>query len=613
MTEPFDAQQTNGQLAAQTRRPPALTDAELNAVSYFAIGVASEGSIGGRDVSNRLSFAGNTTNGVMSPVGNSGFSIGTLQTDLGQHPEVARTLVGAYQDWARTNHPEWVLNANQQTQTVADLGRTGDTIRAQGGREMDTTVKSHLDQFLRSDEGIRYIHDNDATQANKLMRDVYTPLRETDLYRNATPDDQVRMAAIVGKAYNQSEVWGGRILDRIESGQYRSVADVSNGVGGLLRGDQDYMQTGRDAAVQGAEVVNALRNTHAQSPLNATWNNVLAGNPLVDPTRLDQDAARPNLPHEYATVKDLFLQKGEAPAFIQALDRGATSMHGRTDRQGAFNDDGLYAAGNNFVVWDRNGAGHAQIDGQWRDVQRDQLVRTQNPDRTVDLSVNANGRQTQLMHVDPHAANALRAEATPTVAPTVAPAAVAPAAEPGQPQTRGAATQVVPDRTQPVVALAAAAPVLENGSGPMLQTPQKQKEMDMTPAERDLFARAMSLVQNKAGMSEQDAKKVATDVVITTRTTPGLSEKPEYMDVKNGHVMIAEKIGKEPIFNGYVNVEQSRNQTQDQLHDKVAAQNVNQERQLQERQVRDASKDPKPMMQAAEDRLSNGAPFSRSI
>ncbi len=601
MTEPFDAQQTNAPQTAQAPRPTALTDAELHAVSYFAIGVGSEGSIGGRDVSNRLSFAGNTTNGVMAPVGNSGFSIGTLQTDLGQHPEVARTLVGAYQDWARANHPEWVLNANQQTQTVGDLSRTGDTIRAQGGREMDATVKSHLDQFLRSDDGIRYVHDNDATQANKLMRDVYTPLRETDLYRNATPDDQVRMAAIVGKAYNQSEVWGGRILDRIESGQYRSVADVSNGVGGLLRGDQDYMQTGRDAAVQGAEVVNALRNTHAQNPLNATWNNVLAGNPLVDPTRLDQDAARPNLPHEYATVKDLFLQKGEAPAFIQALDRGSTSMHGRTDRQGAFNDDGLYAAGNNFVVWDRNGAGHAQIDGQWRDVQRDQLVRTQNPDRTVDLSVNANGRQTQLMHVDPHAANALRAEVPATVAPTT---------EPGQPQNRAA----VPDeRAQPVVAGAERAPVQQNGSGPMLQTPDKQKEMDMTPAERDLFARAMNLVQNKAGMTEQDARKVATDVIITTRTTPGLSEKPEYMDVKNGHVMIAEKIGKEPIFNGYVNVEQSRNQTQDQLQDKVAAQNMTQDRQLQERQVRDASKDPKSLAHATEDRLANGAPFSRSI
>lgn len=614
MNQPFDGQQA---AQAQPNGPPprpALTDAELNAISYFAIGVGSEGSVAGRDVSNRLSFAGTIgADGRMDPVGNSGYSIGTLQTDLGQHPEVARTLVGAYQDWARTNHPDWVLDPAQQQQTISDLSRNGRTIEAQDGRAMDAGVKSHLDQFLQSDAGVRYVHDNDAVQAGKLMREVYTPLRETELYQNATPEDQAKLAAMVGKAYNQSEVWGGRILQRIENGTYDDLPDVRQAIKDLPDGRNEYMLSGRDAALQGAEVVNALRNTHAQNPLNATWNNVLAGNPLVDPTRLDRDAARPNLPHEYATVKDLFLQKGEAPAFIQALDRGATSMHGRTDRQGAFNDDGLYAAGNNFVVWDRNGAGHAQIDGQWRDVQRDQLVRTQNPDRTVDLSVNANGRETQLMHVDPHAANALRAEAPATVAPTTAAPAV-PVTEPGQPQIRGDATQPLSERTQPVVALAAAAPVLENGSGPMLQTPAKQqKDMDMTPAERDLFARAMTLVQNKAGMTEQDARKVATDVIITTRTTPGLSEKPEYMDVKNGHVMIAEKVGKEPIFNGYVNVEQSRNQTPDQLQDKVAAQNLNQERQLQERQVSDAGKDPKPLLQATEDRLTNSMTFSRSV
>jgi hypothetical protein len=574
MTEPFDRQQP-GQPAAQPQPRPSLSDAELNAVSYYAIGVGSEGSIGGRDVSNRLSFAGNIVNGRMEPVGNSGFSIGTLQTDLGQHPEVARTLVGAYQDWARANHPEWVLDARQQTQTIDDLSRNGNTIRAQGGREMDATVKSHLGQFLQSEDGIRYIHGNDVIQADKLMRDVYTPLRETALYQNATPDDQVRLAAIVGKAYNQSEVWGGRILDRIESGQYRSVADVSNGVGALLRGDEDYMQTGRDAAVRGANVVNALRNSDPQSPLRATWDNVLT-NPLADPTQLGRDPARPNQRFEYDTVKDLFLQKEAAPAFIRALDDGANSQHMRVfrDRQGrTIGDDGLDAAGNNFVVWNRDGNGIANINGAWREFDRENLVRTQNRDGTVDLSLNENGRQTPLLHVDPRA-RALRAELAPDRLDQAGP----------DQATQFAALQggLPAERAQPVLATAAPAPVLENGAGPMLQAPQKHKEMEMTPAERELFARAMNLVQNKAGMTEEDAKKVATDVIITTRTTPGLSEKPEYMDVRNGHVMIAERVGKEPIFNGYVNVEQSRGQTAEQVEDKVAVQNQQREQQTRQ-------------------------------
>ena len=102
-----------------------LADAELRALAYFSIGIGSEGSIGGRDVSNRLAFAGTLRNGVMDPVGNSGYSIGTLQTDLGQHPEAAVQLVDAYQAWARTDHPDWLLTDAQRTQPANDLGRNG--------------------------------------------------------------------------------------------------------------------------------------------------------------------------------------------------------------------------------------------------------------------------------------------------------------------------------------------------------------------------------------------------------------------------------------------------------------------------------------------------------
>jgi hypothetical protein len=612
MNQPFDGQQA---AQVQPNGPPraALTDAELNAISYFAIGVGSEGSVAGRDVSNRLSFAGTIgADGRMDPVGNSGYSIGTLQTDLGQHPEVARTLVAAYQDWARTNHPDWVLDPAQQQQTISDLSRNGRTIEAQDGRAMDAGVKSHLDQFLLSDAGVRYVHDNDAAQAGKLMREVYTPLRETELYQNATPDDQAKLAAMVGKAYNQSEVWGGRILQRIQNATYDDLPDVRQAIKDLPDGRDEYMLSGRDAALQGAEVLNALRNSHAQSPLRQTWDNVLAGNPLVDPTRLDQDATRPNLPHEYATVKDLFLQKGEAPAFIQALDQGATSMHGRTNRQGAFNDDGLYAAGNNFVVWDRNGVGHAQVDGQWRDVQRDQLVRTQNADRTVDVSVNENGQRTPLLHVDPNAPRAQRAEAA--VDPAPVPQRAEMPVTPGQ-AAPGQTVPGQPDRAaiSPDAAVAIPAALQGNGTGPVLQPPAKREELEMSANERQLFERAMTLVQNKTGMTEDDAKKVATDVVLTARHTPGMSEKPEYMDVRNGHVMIAERVGKEPIFNGYVNIDQSRQQSQEQLQDKVAMQNQQREQQQAQDARSQRESESRNIFQTGEDALAWKASGHRTL
>lgn len=145
--------------------------------------------------------------------------------------------------------------------------------------------------------------------------------------------------------------------------------------------------------------------------------------------------------------------------------------------------------------------------------------------------------------------------------------------------------------------------------GPMLQTPQKPRELEMSAGERELFVRAVHLVQNKAGLSEDEARKVATDVVLTARTTPGLSEKPEYMDVRNGHVMLAQKIDKEPIFSGYVNIEQSKAQSEQQVTAKVDQH----ERVLQERQARDAEREAKPLAQAVEDRVTNSFTFSRSI
>ncbi len=570
------------QQAATPRRNPGLTDAELNAVSYFAIGVGSEGSIGGRDVSNKLSFAGNITNGVMDPVGNSGFSIGTLQTDLGQHPEVARTLVGAYQDWARTNHPEWVLNAQQQTQTTNDLSRTGQTIVDQGGRSLDATVKSHLDEFLKSDEGVRYVHNNDAAQANKLMADVYTPLRETALYQNATPDDQVKLATIVGKAYNQSEAWGGRVLHNLEAGQYHSVNDVSNAVSGLIRAKGDYMESGRDAALAGADVVIALRNSNPQSPLNATWNNVLAGNPLVDPTRLNQDAAHPNLAHEYAAVKDLFLQKGSAPAFIHALDHGTTSMSGQTNAQGNnFTQDGMYSAGNNFVVWDRNGAGHAYTDGAWSDVNRGNLGRTANTDGSVDVYVNRGGTHVPLVHADPHA-RPLRAEV------------------PGEPnQVQVAAAQTTPG--QAVTTAQPTTPIQSTQSSDQRNGAERQATVQdtvstaatvmaiapiaidkWTPEQQKVFESVKEKVQ-ELGLSQDDANKVAARSVadFTMRKDKNPEERVDHVHASNANGDVVVRTAymrygdKEPIMTNDVRLKDAPSFEQSAAQIEQANQRVN--------------------------------------
>lgn len=65
---------------------PTLTDNELRALAYYAVGVTSEG----KDMAYRLSFAGTHIHEkdgsvLLKPIGNSGYSLGEMQADLGQH------------------------------------------------------------------------------------------------------------------------------------------------------------------------------------------------------------------------------------------------------------------------------------------------------------------------------------------------------------------------------------------------------------------------------------------------------------------------------------------------------------------------------------------------
>jgi hypothetical protein len=60
--------------AASPTTTTTLSDQELRAVAYFAMGVGSESAIGGRNVAYDLRFAGNINpeTRIMVPVGNSG-------------------------------------------------------------------------------------------------------------------------------------------------------------------------------------------------------------------------------------------------------------------------------------------------------------------------------------------------------------------------------------------------------------------------------------------------------------------------------------------------------------------------------------------------------------
>ncbi len=403
-----------------------LTESELRAVAYFAVGVTSEGSIAGRDVAYRLSFAGNVgAGGRMQPVANSGYSFGTMQVDLGQHQAVARDLLDSYQSWAATQPDRAALELGQDDYdtVLASLQRTGRQMRLHNAVDID---RSNLNRFLSSDAGRTFVHGLDTmhvegvTAADGAVGNRDTALerlRRTDLYRNAAGDEQAELAGMFMKLQNQAGQarWPG-LLERVEAGTLTSSNAVKAAIDGLLpnqpSGQPDYLQSGADNTLRGVSVFNVLRSADAENPLARAWANVSA-NPLVGPVEAHRrDAANPDLGFEYDTVRSLFLTPEASRRFITALDRGGTLAEGNPQPQAnGSRQAGFYVSGNDFVHWNRNGQGQAFIGGHWRSIDPDDLTRVRNGDGTVGLMINENGRPATLLRVDPEAP-ALRAEAS---------------------------------------------------------------------------------------------------------------------------------------------------------------------------------------------------------
>jgi hypothetical protein len=439
-----------------------MTDDELKAVAYFAVGVTSEGSNAGRDVSYRLSFAGNVRNGVMDPVGNSGYSFGTLQIDLGQHPDVARQMLDSYQRWA-TAQPDRAaveLTPAAYDTTLEALQRTGREMRAAGAHDIDRT---NINRFLVSDQGKAFVHGLDTQHVNGVTAEdavrgngdsALERLRRTDTYRNASEEDQAQLAGMFMKLQNQAGNghWPG-IMRRVEAGTLTSPDDVKTAIDALLpnhrNGDPDYIQSGADNTLRGVAVFNALRNASPDNPLSQAWTNVVA-NPLVGPVAAHQPSpANPDLGFQYDTVRSLFLSPEASQRFIQVLDRGGTMSEGHPQPANGRPQAGFYVAGDDFVHWNRDGHGVAYIGGQWSEIERSQITRVDRGNGVVDLNITRNGVATPLLHIDPREP-ALRPDHPQQGAPQPQPAAPrmpAPGGRPGAPERDG--PDQPPDRHGP--------------------------------------------------------------------------------------------------------------------------------------------------------------------
>ncbi|WP_162616022.1 hypothetical protein [Solilutibacter oculi] len=306
---------------------------EKQAIIYYAVGVSTEG--GHR--SYRLSIAGdNLRTPKIEPADNSGYSLGTIQIDMGQHfnpphENAPKEFVEGFQRWARQAKPDWLLKNEEKAHLIEDLGRTGREIKVQGGRDIDAVTRSRLETYLRTDTGTRWVHERDVAQVGKVLKNAIEPLEATTLYQGASEDDRVRLIAVFAKVYNQNEHLGARLIARAERGDFNSLQQVNNGIDALLRtrnGKKDYIEQGRDAALRGAEAFISLHRLDSSNSLQSTFSNVLA-EPLADPTTLSGERSQ-----HYRTIRNLFLDTSRVPKAIRQHHQekpGAAQSHAAID------------------------------------------------------------------------------------------------------------------------------------------------------------------------------------------------------------------------------------------------------------------------------------------
>lgn len=353
----------------------ALREAELEALNYYVAGIGAAMRPAGAG----LWFAGGTgRNGGLAPLDARGYALGVLRSDLGADRGLAEALIDAYQAWAAAERPERVLTPRQAEQTIADLARSGDAIRAEDGRAPNATVLSQIDGFLAAEDGIRFAHAADRTRCERLMREVHAPLRALPIYRDATPELQAGLAAAFALTWLRSPQAAARLHSDVERGLHRDVAAVLAAAAGPADPASVSLQTA-------LETFRTLRAAPADSAPGRAWRSVL-DDPLALPGDPQMAADRPEAAAHALAVQEWFLRSAQAPAFLTAVAQGTAYGVGRHGPDGSrFLGQGLYAAGGDFALWTEQGEGVAAIDGGWHRFARERLQRLRQRDGGIDI------------------------------------------------------------------------------------------------------------------------------------------------------------------------------------------------------------------------------------
>lgn len=311
---------------------------EIRAMALLNVGYASE--IMGLS-SNKLSMA--WANG--HPLGDSGYSIGSIQIDLGKRgtlkdPQSAAVLeigssleeknkdgqmllveglIEAYRYWRKNQGTP--INETEAAKLHRSLVSTGHQMDKEQTRLLTTDERQRFDAFLTSAEGRKVIWGHDVKQLDKMLKHAEDVMVSRTFKALGAGDhgraDQVSLLTSSMKLYNQGgEGKAGPAMHLLEKmhQQDMSIAQVKQFTGHWIGKPSDYLEVGYNNAQNGAKLYHRI--SESGTPV-AQWLKEIG---QVDLTVMPESDFK--LDARFQVLERLFRDPVNGERFVHALELG---------------------------------------------------------------------------------------------------------------------------------------------------------------------------------------------------------------------------------------------------------------------------------------------------
>ena len=147
-----------------------------------------------------------------------------------------------------------------------------------------------------------------------MEQNIFNPLKETNLYKQVSVEDKIKLATVNVKVYNQNEFLGSKILTGLQHNRYKNIQEITEMVDGFIKNKNnkpDYLESGYKHALKGANVITELIKANPSNPLFQAWEKI-SENPLANPNSFTGSQRE-----DYLEIKHLFLNSDKAGKIIR--------------------------------------------------------------------------------------------------------------------------------------------------------------------------------------------------------------------------------------------------------------------------------------------------------